>query len=163
MNGDEAALGQSIEDPDTKLARNMVVANARVPKGRILWSRANARVAQPFSNVDQVLYGASDIGSRQGVVTMPACAPFDDETSLRQSSKMRAGRLRAHARFPRQLSRSQRLARHKRRNDVRPRRVTQQRRHDRKVRSILHASILIEMCRNGNAVSLGTEKRTRRP
>ncbi len=135
----EAPPLEAFEREHAEVAREVVVAHARLAQRRLARARAQANGARAVRNAHQVLEELRHVAIGEAEIAMPSLALHHEQLRIRELRQVRArGRL-ADLRHLRQLRRGERLAAQERGEHLGARRLADQRRDARDVRSVPHS------------------------
>jgi hypothetical protein len=135
---------KSVIERNPEFARQMVVADPRLPERRILRPGSGARQSAPGGEPHHGFQKRADIIIGKGKIAMPSLSALDQEVGAFELPEVGTRRLDGHPGLRGQFARGQRPAGHQRGQHVGARRIADQRAQLGYVRTFFHTSMLVE-------------------
>lgn len=136
---------------DPHIAREMVVANARLAQRRLFRSRPKPRCSGLFGEAQQRFERFTDVGASEHIISVTTRLAAFDQAAIAKLPDVKAGGLQGDARFLGQFAIGERPARQQGRQHRAPRGIGDQRGYDREIRPKLHRAILAALPAKPNA------------
>src|SRR5688572_14573221 len=138
----ESPLLETLEHEDPELAREVVVADARLAQRRLARARLQPHGARAVRHAHHALQQLGDVVVGEAEVAVASLALDRDEAAFHEFRQMCACGLLGDVGHLGELGCGERLAAHQCREDVGARTVADERRDADDVRSVLHAGML---------------------
>src|SRR5258708_20910738 len=141
----------------------MVVADAGTPQLGVARAGAHPQMPGARRNPHQAMEDGAHIGDGQAEIAMAALLLDIDEAGILELAEMPARRREHDARLLGELGCGERLAVHERSQHVGARRISQQRRNGRDVRSVFHSLTLAELSTRRKLLDVAVRKSKEAP